>query len=230
MRVTAVQHPSYEMDIINDKPYEMGKHTYYDATPAISESTETYQTITGMLRGDVPFDLAELDRIKTEMEGGEIPRFLVKQAVQDSAQTRSEADDEWVNLYRFTCNFLMGTPKKERDVYHGVPDVQLGSWVMKSACKLVDHNGDDRFFPKRGEGTKDQKEICRDCPVADECLFYALGVSSIKGVWGGTSERERRDIRSRLESGLSGEQLGIYIANIRQKGLTIANKELNQAA
>jgi WhiB family transcriptional regulator, redox-sensing transcriptional regulator len=37
--------------------------------------------------------------------------------------------------------------------------------------------------------------ICAMCPVAEECLEYALAEVEIIGVWGGTSARERLRIR-----------------------------------
>ena len=36
------------------------------------------------------------------------------------------------------------------------------------------------------------KRICATCPVAAQCLDYALDNRIDHGVWGGTSERQRR--------------------------------------
>ncbi len=36
------------------------------------------------------------------------------------------------------------------------------------------------------------KEICRECPVLNECREYALEIREPHGVWGGMSENERR--------------------------------------
>jgi WhiB family redox-sensing transcriptional regulator len=36
------------------------------------------------------------------------------------------------------------------------------------------------------------KAVCRECPVRDECLAYALDHREHDGVWGGLSARERR--------------------------------------
>ena len=69
-------------------------------------------------------------------------------------------------------------------------------WVAKGQCKInnVDTN---LFFPKRGSTlqVEEAKAVCAKCVVADECLDYAL-VNYIKyGIWGGTSERQRRALR-----------------------------------
>lgn len=42
------------------------------------------------------------------------------------------------------------------------------------------------------------KRICLGCPVQRECLEYAVD-NGEAGVWGGTSERERRRIRRQRE-------------------------------
>jgi WhiB family redox-sensing transcriptional regulator len=54
------------------------------------------------------------------------------------------------------------------------------------------------FFPSDGVGVEVAKRICMECPVKDLCREYALEHRIDHGVWGGTSERERRRIlRSR---------------------------------
>ena len=50
------------------------------------------------------------------------------------------------------------------------------------------------FFPSDGVGVDVARRICADCPVKSECLEYALANRIDHGVWGGTSERERRRI------------------------------------
>jgi len=42
------------------------------------------------------------------------------------------------------------------------------------------------------------KQVCGECPVNVECLEYALETNQDSGIWGGTSEEERRNIRRRL--------------------------------
>ncbi|MSO60172.1 MAG: WhiB family transcriptional regulator [Ilumatobacteraceae bacterium] len=50
------------------------------------------------------------------------------------------------------------------------------------------------FFPIDGKGVIAAQKICKGCPVASSCLEYALSENIEHGVWGGTSERERRRI------------------------------------
>lgn len=62
-------------------------------------------------------------------------------------------------------------------------------WMDDALCAEVDA---ELFFPEKGCSVRDPKSICRRCEVQDECLDYALREGLDHGVWGGTSERERR--------------------------------------
>jgi WhiB family redox-sensing transcriptional regulator len=53
------------------------------------------------------------------------------------------------------------------------------------------------FFPSDGVGVEIARKVCEGCPVQTPCLEYALSESIEHGVWGGSSERERRRIRKR---------------------------------
>jgi WhiB family redox-sensing transcriptional regulator len=41
------------------------------------------------------------------------------------------------------------------------------------------------------------KPFCDACPVQVECLAYALSHPDERGIWAGTTENDRRKIRSR---------------------------------
>ena len=72
------------------------------------------------------------------------------------------------------------------DLFASPAFMDLGS------CRGMDP---DIFFPDRGESLTPAKTVCADCIVRDECLEYALDNRERFGVWGGTSERERRRLR-----------------------------------
>ncbi|MFM7068849.1 MAG: WhiB family transcriptional regulator [Actinomycetes bacterium] len=50
------------------------------------------------------------------------------------------------------------------------------------------------FFPSDGVGVDVARRVCDGCPVKAQCLEYAIENRIDHGVWGGTSERERRRI------------------------------------
>ena len=65
-------------------------------------------------------------------------------------------------------------------------------WQADGACR---EHPDLDFLPTRGEATAPTKAVFATCLVRDECLDYALSTGEKFGIWGGTSERERRAIR-----------------------------------
>lgn len=66
---------------------------------------------------------------------------------------------------------------------------------MDAACTEV---GPEIFFPKVGASNAEAKAICERCPVKQECLDLALSLPGrVAGVWGGTSETERRELQVR---------------------------------
>ncbi|GDX26434.1 hypothetical protein LBMAG12_08080 [Actinomycetes bacterium] len=74
------------------------------------------------------------------------------------------------------------------------------SWRDEAVCRETDP---DLFFPV---GTTGQallqidraKQVCNECTVQVSCLEFALETNQDSGIWGGTSEEERRDIRRRI--------------------------------
>ena len=64
-------------------------------------------------------------------------------------------------------------------------------WMDRGNCR---DEPPARFFPSDGVGVEVAKQLCADCPVKAPCLEYALRNRIDHGVWGGTSERERRRI------------------------------------
>jgi hypothetical protein len=50
------------------------------------------------------------------------------------------------------------------------------------------------FFRHDRFGVREAQQICAICPVKLACLAYALENGLSDGVWGGTSEHERRRI------------------------------------
>lgn len=69
------------------------------------------------------------------------------------------------------------------------------AWQREAACRGLGLNESrTMFFPARGESVEDARAICDGCPVSAECLDFALEHHCI-GVWGGTTERQRRILR-----------------------------------
>jgi WhiB family redox-sensing transcriptional regulator len=72
-----------------------------------------------------------------------------------------------------------------------------GDWRQFAACRSTEP---DLFFPIGTTGPavdqiESAKRVCRTCEVQDTCLDFALATNQESGVWGATSEEERRKLR-----------------------------------
>ena len=70
-------------------------------------------------------------------------------------------------------------------------------WRHEAACREVDP---ELFFPIGTTGPaleqiETARRICTACHVARECLEFALATNQEAGIWGGTTEEERRKLR-----------------------------------
>jgi WhiB family redox-sensing transcriptional regulator len=84
-------------------------------------------------------------------------------------------------------------------------------WRERSSCRFEDP---DLFFPVGSLNNSatllqiaEAKAVCRHCPVLGKCLDVALEADRLEGVWGGTTESERRIMRRGLvlEAARSGK-------------------------
>jgi WhiB family redox-sensing transcriptional regulator len=73
------------------------------------------------------------------------------------------------------------------------------SWQSRAACR---GDGTARFFPPAGAADMlEARRVCNSCPVTDECLQYALNDPGLKGIWAGTSGRQRIKMRASARNG-----------------------------
>ena len=75
--------------------------------------------------------------------------------------------------------------------------VDSDNWRQFSACRDTDP---DLFFPVGTTGPALEqiaaaKAVCDSCDAKAPCLEFALTTNQDSGVWGGTSEEERRKLR-----------------------------------
>lgn len=70
----------------------------------------------------------------------------------------------------------------------------LPVWPEDRACRDADT---ELFFSETRRGGAEAKLLCRGCPIVDACLAWALTQASedLHGVWGGTTNYERRKLR-----------------------------------
>jgi len=68
-------------------------------------------------------------------------------------------------------------------------------WKEQAACAGY---SDTLFFPESDatpQSIEKAQAICASCRVADACLEYAFQANQRSGIWGGTTEGERKSLR-----------------------------------
>ena len=83
----------------------------------------------------------------------------------------------------------VGLGSRLMSTLHDSLDTTGTEWMARGLCRAFDR---DVFFPRDGHGVSVALKICRGCPVRTQCLAYALDQHIEYGIWGATSERERR--------------------------------------
>ena len=71
-----------------------------------------------------------------------------------------------------------------------------GDWMARGACKGIDT---EAFFPEgSAPPPAEAKAACAACPVAAECLDYAIETRQW-GVWAGTTDDDRKVLLRRSQ-------------------------------
>ncbi len=69
-------------------------------------------------------------------------------------------------------------------------------WQAEAACRDSDPSV---FFPVSDKDAEPARAICDTCPVAQECLEWALGTRQPDGIWGGLTPLERQRVVRRRQ-------------------------------
>jgi WhiB family transcriptional regulator, redox-sensing transcriptional regulator len=82
-------------------------------------------------------------------------------------------------------------------------------WRNDATCRDLDP---DLFFPVGVTGyaveqIEAAKSFCRNCPSKDACLDFAITTNQEYGVWGGTTEDERRVLRREWRAQMRRQRL-----------------------
>ena len=77
-------------------------------------------------------------------------------------------------------------------------NINRPDWQIRASCRALPL---DLFFPSNGvESSRNLnviKPFCDVCPVRVECLACAMSHPDEKGIWAGTTENDRRRMRSK---------------------------------
>jgi WhiB family redox-sensing transcriptional regulator len=74
--------------------------------------------------------------------------------------------------------------------------LDIESWREAAACLDMTEVA---FFPSPDDlgAISRAKAICAGCPVADDCLAFAIETRQPDGIWGGMTPKERARVRRR---------------------------------
>jgi WhiB family redox-sensing transcriptional regulator len=99
----------------------------------------------------------------------------------------------WLAVDRLDVLWLMAPETSDLDE---VIESLVGrpSWHQWAACRGADL---PLFFPDRDKSAKPALALCADCPVRLQCQQEALSNPLVSGVWGGTTPRDRKQLRRR---------------------------------
>ncbi|MDD7464898.1 MAG: WhiB family transcriptional regulator [Actinomycetaceae bacterium] len=75
--------------------------------------------------------------------------------------------------------------------YGTVGGVSDRSWMEDALCAQTDP---DIFYPEKGGSTAPATSVCNNCLVRAQCLEYAIANDIRHGIWGGTSDNDRKRI------------------------------------
>jgi WhiB family transcriptional regulator, redox-sensing transcriptional regulator len=109
--------------------------------------------------------------------------------------------------------------------------VTASGWPSLGACRDSDP---ELFFPAARSVTAFvqltlAKNVCARCPVSGECLRFALATGQEYGVWGGTSEEERRQMRRLIRAGSQAPPVAV-MARAGRRGPSAASRRGRELA
>jgi len=76
-----------------------------------------------------------------------------------------------------------------------VPITEERPWAAFAACRDRDP---DVFFPVAPEEEAEAIRVCSGCAVSIDCLEFALEARIRFGIWGGMTEKQRRNLYRRI--------------------------------
>lgn len=94
--------------------------------------------------------------------------------------------------------------------------ISSDEWRVRAACRTASIK--DLWFPGSSDGSTpnpvtssrqiaEAKAVCRQCPVAPECLEYSLDNNIADGIWGGLTWKERAPLRGQRQRALADQQV-----------------------
>lgn len=74
------------------------------------------------------------------------------------------------------------------------------SWMELGNCHGKPEATAELFDPSDIGQIEAKNKWCSNCPVKQQCLDYAMKYGELNGVWGNTTEDERKELRRKLRA------------------------------
>lgn len=86
-----------------------------------------------------------------------------------------------------------GTARPGQQVTALIADI-APEWMEHGSCRGLVSAADDPWFPEVDQAaqTRSAQRVCARCPVAAQCLSYAIEHRIVWGTWGGATPKQRR--------------------------------------
>lgn len=93
--------------------------------------------------------------------------------------------------------------------------LQRPDWMADAHCRGLDPN---LFYPThRGDANPVAQATCNACPVRDQCRQYAIDNGERHGIWGGTTDKQRRATRRTQRVNRCGTNNGYQLHQYRHE-------------
>lgn len=92
--------------------------------------------------------------------------------------------------------------------YQKVLEAHAPTWQRDAACANDNATHLDKMYVTDDRVARENRTICFRCPVRIECLEYAVVLREPYGIWGGTTERQRKSLYRELRRDLREFDMG----------------------
>lgn len=81
------------------------------------------------------------------------------------------------------------------DWFHAAEPTHLAPYPPVDGSQPCAQTDPEAWFPEKGGSPRDARRMCDSCRFLDACRDYALDRPELEGIWGGTSKKERQQLR-----------------------------------